>query len=328
MKSPRHRITLTALPSAYALIVMFAQSASLGAPIVFMNADTSSSRLFRFDNGAQTFGVPAPSGSAFHGLTVLNGNVLVADYGGDAIRRYTPNGVPAGNFAVTTSPTFLESDSGGNIYTNPGPLGQPVATRFNSAGVVTQLFTDPGLHQLAGMDADAAGNVYVADIFGSTRSLFKFTPAGVFLTSIPLDPSIVPRDMAIDEASNRLYLADGSSSGPATKIRVFNIAGAVPVAAGTLPTPAGATIEGIHFAAESGNILVTDFGVPSNIPRGFELSPTGTLLQTYTPTPASFGFDITTFVIPEPAASLLAGIGVCAICFRRSALRLPTQISP
>jgi hypothetical protein len=184
MKSPRHRISLTVLPTACALIVMFAQSASLGAPIVFMDADTSSSRLFRFDNGVQTFGVPAPSGALFHGLTILNGNVLVADYGGDAIRRYTPNGVPAGIFALTTSPTFLESDSGGNIYTNPGPLGLPVATRFNSAGVVTQVFSDPGLHQLAGMDADAAGNVYVADIFGSTRSLFKFTPTGVFLTSL------------------------------------------------------------------------------------------------------------------------------------------------
>lgn len=321
MKSLRHRITLTALPSACALIVMFAHGATLGAPIVFMDADTSSSRLFRFDNGVQTLSVPAPGNSLFHGLTVLNGNVLVADYGADAIRRYTPNGVPAGNFALTTAPTFLESDSGGNVYSNPGPLGLPVATRFNSAGVATQVFSDPGLHQLAGMDADAAGNVYVADIFGSSRSLFKFTPTGVFLTSIALDPSIVPRDMAIDEASNRLYLADGTSSGPATKIRVFNIAGAIPVAAGTLPTPTGATIEGIHFAAETGNIFVTDFGVPSNTPRGFELSPTGNLLQTYTPTPANFGFDITTFVIPEPTSSLLATIGICAICFSRVPLR-------
>jgi hypothetical protein len=284
-----------------------------------MDADTSSSRLFRFDNGVQTFGVPAPAGSLFHGLTVLNGNVLVADYGNNAIRRYTPNGVALSNFASTTNPTFLESDSSGNVYANQGPLGPPIATRFDATGAVTGTFTHATMHEDAGMDADAAGNVYIVDIFGSTRTLFKFAPDGTFLNSLPLDPTIVPRDMAIDEATNRLYLADGSSSGPATKVRIFNIAGPVPVPAGTLPTPAGATIEGIHFAAESSNILVTDFGVPSNMVRGFELSPIGTVLQTYTPSPAEFGFDITTFVIPEPASWAVIGLGLCAFCARRGA---------
>lgn len=280
-----------------------------------MTADTSISRLFRFDNGAQTFAVNTGGPDTFLGVSVLNGEVLVAEYNDNAIQRFSPDGTYLGMFATTASPTFLESDSNGNVYTNPSSLGPPVATRFNSSGVVTQTFSHPTMNQNAGMDADATGNVYVADIAaggsGAATTLFKFAPDGTFINSTFLG-SMIARDVAIDEASNRLFIIDAGST---TGIKIFDISGAAPVAAGSIATPADATMEGIHFAAKSGNILATDFGfgIPLNHPRGFEFSPGGTLLWTYVPAPAEFAFDITTFVIPEPASLNLLFAGMLAL---------------
>jgi hypothetical protein len=283
------------------------------APVVFM---TSSSNLHRFDNGIETFSVSGPSSGGFLGVTTLNNSVLVADSIANKIQKFSPAGAYQGAFAAIIDPTFLESDSSGNIYTNPSSLGGPVATRFNSAGVATQTFTHPTMHQDAGMDADAAGNVYIVDQFQATRTLFKFAPNGTFLNSTPIDPTIVPEDLAIDETGQRLYLVSQASASPG--IRVFDISGLIPVPAGTIAVPAGVSPEGIQFAAESGHILITDFGVPSSMPRGFELSQTGTVLRTYTPSPSDLGWDITTFGVPEPHATALIAVAMMgAIGWRR-----------
>jgi hypothetical protein len=273
--------------------------ASAQSPLVFMTLDSS---VHRFDYGIQTstFG---PGGGAFHGVTIHNNNVLVADFTGDAIRRISPTGASLGDFASIASPTFLESDRSGNVYTNPSVLGAPVATRFNSSGVVTQTFSHPSMAENAGMDADAAGNVYIAG-FTQTTAIFKFAPDGTFINSTPLG-ALRARDLAIDEAGNRLFLTD---TGSPIGIKIFDISGAIPVMTGGIATPLGATIEGVHFAAETGRILATDFGLPSNDPRGFEFSPSGTLLWTYEPT-GNLAFDITTHVIPEPMSAGLMFAG-------------------
>jgi hypothetical protein len=285
--------------------------------IVFMTSDVEpdfQSKLFRFDMGVETFGVStgSPLESAFHGVTVLNGNILVSDYLAEVIERFAPDGTHLGSFALTVSPTFLETDSSGNVYTTPASLSPPVATRFNSSGAVTREFTDPLVfHELAGIDADAAGNVYIVNqTEADGHHLAKFSPGGVLLNTTFLG-AINGRDLAIDEVSNRLYMADGSSAG--SGIKIFDISGAMPVLTGSISTPATARIDGVHFATESGNILATDFGNVSNDPRGMEFSPTGTLLREYRPTGAMFSFDITTFVIPEPGSLWLLIVGLVGL---------------
>ncbi|HEX2475014.1 MAG TPA: PEP-CTERM sorting domain-containing protein, partial [Lacipirellulaceae bacterium] len=104
---------------------------------------------------------------------------------------------------------------------------------------------------------------------------------------------------------------DGSSAG--SGIRIFDISGPMPMLTGSLPTPATARINGVHFAAESGNILAVDFGNVSGDPRGMEFSPMGTLLREYRPTGAVFSFDITTFVIPEPGTLWLVIFGLVGL---------------
>lgn len=281
--------------------------------VVFLTNDTNGptqSLLTRFDQGTETFGVTTGSSAHFQGVTILNNQVLVADHGLNAIQRFSPNGTLLGAFAAITDPTYLESDSSGNVYTNPGGVaGAAVTTRFNSSGVATETFSHVSMTRHAGVDADDDGNVYIADRAIGGSSLFKFASDGTFLNSISLG-SIVPSDLSIDESSDLLYLADENDLGHGVKI--FDISGAMPTSAGSMATPADAVIEGVHFAAESGNVLATDFGVFSFDPRGLEYSPAGVLLDEYRPTDPRLAFDITTYV-PEPSSLVLIALGLLVL---------------
>src|SRR5207302_1363214 len=143
----------------------------------------------------------------------------------------------------------------------------------------------------------AAGNVYVIQSF-SADSLYKFAPNGTFLGSVSLGTSDAT-DISINEAGNLLYVAAGTSS---PGIKIYDIAGALPTLVGSIATPAGASILGIHFASESGNVLATDWGNLSNDPRGLEYSPAGTLLREYRPASAVRAWDITSFPVAEPTS--------------------------
>jgi len=312
MNALKDRAALCALVVGCLLnLSLLAGTARSQSDLVFTTSDISpshASRLTRFDLGSETFSVTSGASSLFQGVSVLNGEVLVADYGTEAIQRFAPDGTHLGAFAAFTNPIYLETDAIGNVYANSGGLGGSVATRFNSAGAPTQTFTHASLGSLlAGMDADADGNVYIANHPPLSTNLFKFAADGTFLNSISLG-SINPSDLAIDEASDLLYLADSSSLG--NGIVIVDISGAVPSLVGTMATPGDAIIEGMHFAAESGNILATDYGIFSSDPRGLEYSPSGVLLQEYRTTDAEFTFDITTLVVPEPSSLALLALGM------------------
>jgi hypothetical protein len=137
--------------------------------------------------------------------------------------------------------------------------------------------------------------------------LYKFAPNGTFLNSISLGVTGAD-DLAIDEVGNRLFVADEHSAG--LGIKIFDISGATPILMDSIATPVSADIVGLHYAAESGNILAVDFGVDSGDPRGLEYSPMGTLLREYRPSNADVSWDITTFVIPEPASLALVFAGL------------------
>ena len=283
---------------------------------------TTTSRLVRFDMGTQSFAVNSNHGDVFQGVTVLNGQVLVADYANDTIRRFSPNGVYQGTFASGFSPAYLESDGGGNVYSTPThTLFEPqIGRRFDASGVVTQTFSNPGIQRPEGIDADAAGNVYIVDDHPSLTAnrLFKFAPDGTFLNSISLGTTTAA-DLAIDEAGNRLFVAVEFSAGLGVKI--FDISATVPAPLGSIVTPANANIFGVYFAPESGNVLATDDGAGSDDPRGLEYSPAGVLLREYRAANHELAFDIATFApVPEPDSATLALAGMIAflLCISRS----------
>jgi hypothetical protein len=168
------------------------------------------------------------------------------------------------------------------------------------------------MRELHGIDADAAGNVYVVDTYPNSI-LYKFAPNGALLNSTPLDAGFYGDDIAIDEIGQRLFMSDELAAGQG--IRVFDISGAAPAYIGNFLTPANSIIFGIDYAGESGHILATDFGLISSDPRGLEYSPTGTLLYEYRATPAAFAWDITTLPVPEPASIVLLLVGFAIATF-------------
>jgi hypothetical protein len=276
------------------------------SPIVFMTAQINpvnpfqDSELVRFNSGIQSFMTDTGGSRAFNGVAILNGEVLVAD--GFQIQRFDPDGSYLGPFASPGLASFLESDSDNNVYaTDGGGFSDPnptLAIRFNSAGAVTGTF-QASSDRNNGIDADASGNVYVVGVGPFDDSyLYKFASDGTFLNRITL--GFYASDISIDENNQRLYLAGNG-------IRIFDISGGVPVLAGAIAIPVNSGIYGVHYAAESGNILATDVGSFSGDPRGLEYSPLGTLIAEYRPTNARFAYDIVTMV-PEPGSMALLSL--------------------
>ncbi len=136
----------------------------------------------------------------------FQGNVYVADFGNDAIRKITPAGVVTtlagspgqagsadgtGNMARFDSPSGVAVDSAGNVYV--ADVRNDTVRKVTPAGVVTTLAGSVGQTGSAdgpgssaefnspfGVSVDDAGNVYVTDTLNST--LRRITPAGVVTT--------------------------------------------------------------------------------------------------------------------------------------------------
>ncbi|MGH9562002.1 MAG: SBBP repeat-containing protein, partial [Terracidiphilus sp.] len=134
------------------------------------------------------------------------GNLYVADYGNDTIRKVTPAGEVTtiagmagekgdvdgtGAAARFTTPYSIATDSQGNIYV--AEISSHLIRKITPAGVVTTLAgkageaghadgigTNATFYSPHGVATDKEGNVYVADYGNDT--IRKITPAGVVTT--------------------------------------------------------------------------------------------------------------------------------------------------
>ncbi|ASU32340.1 NHL repeat-containing protein [Mucilaginibacter xinganensis] len=169
-----------------------------------------------------------------NGMAVdAQGNVYVADFGNNVIRKITAAGVAStlagngtagfvngtGTAATFNNPAGIAVDASGNVYV--ADHGNNAIRKITAAGVVTTLAgvktagyvnatgTAAAFDHPNGVAADAAGNVYVADQGNS--AIRKITSAGVVTTIAggPTQTDLInyPAGIALDAAGN-IYIAD------------------------------------------------------------------------------------------------------------------------
>jgi streptogramin lyase len=180
-----------------------------------------------------------PNGVAVDGA----GNVLVADYWNDTIRKVTPSGVVttlAGSAGLSGSadgtgaaarfflPVGVAVDGTGNVFVADG---NNTIRKITPTGVVATLAGSAGLSGSAdgtgaaasfswpqGVAVDGAGNVFVAD--SQNNAIRKISTSGVVTTIVgvasgmsagnlpgPLPASILsPSGVAIDASTGKLYI--------------------------------------------------------------------------------------------------------------------------
>lgn len=239
------------------------------------------------------------------------GNIYVADYGNNLIRKISPAGavtILAGNgtagavngtgtAASFNGPSGVAVDAAGNVYV--ADAGNNVIRKVTSAGVVTTfagtiavadtsntVTTEPSFLGPSGVAVDASGNVYVAD--AGDNQIRKVNSAGVITTLAGNGNSGAddgndttatfnnPTGVALD-ASGNVYVADLLNN----RIRKVTPAGVVSTLAGQ--DSIGST-NGIGAAAKfyfpnsvavdaSGNVYVTD--AVNNLIR--KVTPDGTV---------------------------------------------------
>ncbi len=192
------------------------------------------------------------------------GNIYVADYGNQTIRKVTPAGVVTtlaglagtpgtndgtGSAARFNTPTGVGVDSAGNVYV--ADAYNYTVRKVTPAGVVTTLAglartsgTNDGTGNAArffwpsGLAVDTAGNIYVADYLNDT--IRKVTPAGLVTTLAGLAGTSGTNDgtgsaarftnpvgVAVDTNGN-VYVADSNNC----TIRKMTPAGVVTTLAG------------------------------------------------------------------------------------------------
>ncbi len=162
------------------------------------------------------------------------GNLYVADFGNNRIRKISTTGVittlagsTAGNVDATgtaakfNGPRSIAIDAAGNVYV--ADANNNVIREITTAGVVTTFAgsgaignadgtgTAASFNHPAGVAVDAAGNVYVADT--NNNLIRKITPAGV-VTSLAgsgylslITPFNAPVAIAVDAAGTTVYVA-------------------------------------------------------------------------------------------------------------------------
>jgi sugar lactone lactonase YvrE len=233
------------------------------------DGDATTARFF------QTGGVAADA----------SGNVYVADYGNDIIRRITPSGVVStlagaagiqdsldgtGPAARFTLPLDVATDAAGNVYVSDSAS---TVRKITPAGVVTTLAgvagqqgsvdgigSDARFELPYGLAVDPSGNLYVSD---QNQTIRKISPDGVVITFAgaageqgsdngagSMARFAQPSGLATDSAGN-VYVADTVNH----TIRKITPEGVVSTLAGT----AGA----IGF--EDGNGGAARFNFPNDV---------------------------------------------------------------
>ena len=141
------------------------------------------------------------------------GNVYVAEYTHDRIKKFSPDGTVLADYDAGKYPNDVAVDRDGNIYIanydgvlKLAPDGSAITKWGAPKG-------DSHFMYLQGIEVDAEGNVYIAEM--SANRVLKYTSNGELVTQWGNTGNkdgrlTMPRDIAVDSVGN-VYVADNDS---------------------------------------------------------------------------------------------------------------------
>jgi sugar lactone lactonase YvrE len=221
------------------------------------------------------------------------GNVYVADYRNNQIRKITPAGVvttfpTATNFSA---PTAVTVDATGNVYLVEGYTKIRKVTTVGAVNIlaggdflgnINGMGPAARFHNPSGLAVDVTGNVYVAD--QGNDLIRKITPEGIVSTfagsgvhgstdgTSTAASFSAPTGIAVDAAGN-VYVVD---TGPGTlnnKLRKITPTGVVSTLPGSFIAPSGVAVDAIGniYVVDAGNriLKITPAGVVSTLAGDF-----------------------------------------------------------
>ncbi|MCO6456926.1 MAG: Ig-like domain-containing protein [Pirellulaceae bacterium] len=268
----------------------------VGQVFVVAQDSVSDSGILRFSETG-TFETNFGGTSNILRTMATNGtDLFVGNFSSNHVLRYAPDGSFLGTFVDTTGQlgsgadiAKVEFDGAGNLLVTPSGFQSNARTsrRYNSSGSTTASFSHPNLVFPNGIDADAAGNVWIVNsaAVGVGNQLFKFSPTGTFLGQFSIIGQVnSPNDLAIDEANGILYVGDefGGTSG----IKRYNISSGTPVFQGSVTTPSLSGVLGISYDPASGHLFATDSG------GAIEITTSGSLVHSFTHSSLVTGRDV------------------------------------
>ena len=195
-------------------------------------------------------GFSNPNGVAVDG----GGNVYVADYGNNAVKKIPPGCTSAS--CVTTlgggfnGPVYPAVDGSGNVYVTDNSAVKEIPPGCATASCVATL--GGGFNIPAGVAVDGSGNVYVTD---HINNAVKEIPQGCMNANCVTTLGggfLYPEGVAVDGIGN-VYVLDSSNS-PVKEIPLGCVsASCVTTLDGFFNSPAGVAVDG------SGNVYIADF---------------------------------------------------------------------